>query len=69
MTWMFHVVVNAEEQHSLWPVGRDLPTGWSTVWGPDTESECLAYIEATWTDITPRSVRNRLAEMRGDDDR
>ncbi|MBT2408588.1 MULTISPECIES: MbtH family protein [unclassified Streptomyces] len=62
---MFHVVVNAEEQHSLWPVGRDLPAGWSAVSGPDTESECLAYIEAVWTDITPRSVRDRLAEQRG----
>ena len=61
MTRMFHVVVNAEEQHSLWPVGRDLPAGWSPTWGPNTESECLAHIEAAWPDITPRSVRDRLA--------
>lgn len=61
MTRMFHVVVNAEGQHSLWPNGRDLPGGWWAAWGPGTEAECLARIEEMWPDITPRSVLNRLA--------
>lgn len=69
MMRMFHVVVNAEEQHSLWPEGRDLPVGWSPAWGPGTESECLARIEETWHDITPRSVRSRLAGQGSDDHR
>jgi uncharacterized protein YbdZ (MbtH family) len=61
MTRMFHIVVNDEGQHSLWSADRELPAGWSPIWGPKTESECLAHIEATWLDITPRSVRDRLA--------
>ncbi|MDP9441185.1 MAG: MbtH family protein [Actinomycetota bacterium] len=62
MTRLFQVVVNDEDQHSLWPAERDLPTGWRHVWGPDTQDECLLHIEAVWTDITPRSVRERLAK-------
>jgi len=66
VTRQFLVVVNDEDQHSLWPVGRDLPPGWEAVFGPETEPECLLYVEASWPDITPRSVRDRLAAQAAD---
>jgi len=51
----FRVLVNERGQHSLWPAATDLPRGWVTVFGPDSRAECLAYVSATWLDITPKS--------------
>ena len=51
------VVINDEEQYSIWPVGRDLPAGWRRDGFTGTEEECLAYIEETWTDMRPASLR------------
>jgi MbtH protein len=51
------VVVNDEEQYSIWPSHREPPAGWRRVGEPATREDCLAYIERHWTDITPRSVR------------
>jgi MbtH protein len=51
------VVVNHEEQYSIWPTGRDVPAGWTAVGVEGTKDECLAHIATVWTDITPRSVR------------
>ena len=56
----YAVVVNHEEQYSIWPVDRDLPYGWQQVGVVGKKSECLEYIEEVWTDIRPRSVRERL---------
>jgi MbtH protein len=55
---IYHVVVNHEEQYSIWPAGRDLPNGWSAVGTTGSKDECLSYIEATWTDMRPLSLRN-----------
>ncbi|MFK0099875.1 MULTISPECIES: MbtH family protein [unclassified Streptomyces] len=52
----FHVVVNDEGQHSLWPAFADIPAGWEGVWGPGSRAEALEYITAHWTDIRPRSL-------------
>lgn len=52
----FHVVVNAEGQHSLWPSFADVPAGWQAVTGADTREFCLRYIEENWTDIRPKSL-------------
>ncbi|TRV79843.1 MbtH family protein [Streptomyces sp. 130] len=52
----FHVVVNDEGQHSLWPDFADIPAGWEGVWGPGNRSDALEYITAHWTDIRPRSL-------------
>jgi len=52
----FLVLVNAEGQHSLWPVFAAVPDGWETSFGPAGRAECLANIEASWTDIRPRSL-------------
>ncbi|WP_393060972.1 MbtH family protein [Streptomyces sp. LN549] len=54
---IFDVVVNAEEQHSIWPVGRDLPDGWTGTGFQGRKADCLAHIDAVWTDITPLSAR------------
>ncbi|MET9609959.1 MbtH family protein [Streptomyces sp. NPDC006512] len=52
----FRVVVNAEGQHALWPVFAKVPGGWDVVWGEGTRADALAYVEAHWTDIRPRSL-------------
>lgn len=57
----YDVVVNEEEQYSIWPAGRELPAGWRTVGVSGPKQECLAHIREVWTDITPLSVRRRLA--------
>ncbi|MFD8154358.1 MbtH family protein [Streptomyces sp. NPDC059720] len=52
----FHVVVNAEGQHALWPVSADIPAGWNAVWGPGPRAAALEYVETNWTDIRPLSL-------------
>jgi uncharacterized protein YbdZ (MbtH family) len=56
----FFVLVNDEEQHSLWPAFADLPAGWRVLYGEADRAACLDYIEQNWTDIRPKSLRNRL---------
>jgi MbtH protein len=53
----YRVVVNDEEQYSIWPAGRELPLGWTAEGTTGTRDECLAHIDEVWADITPRSVR------------
>jgi MbtH protein len=57
----YQVVVNAEEQYSIWPVGRELPLGWQVAPKAGSKSECLAYIEEVWVDMRPASLRRELA--------
>ncbi|MDI2127077.1 MbtH family protein [Yinghuangia seranimata] len=57
----FLVVVNDEEQHSLWPVFADVPAGWRVVFGEASRAECLEYVERNWTDMRPRSLREAMA--------
>ncbi len=56
----FVVLVNDEEQHSLWPSFAEVPAGWRTVFGADTRSACVAYVEEHWTDLRPKSLRDRM---------
>lgn len=60
----FMILVNHEEQYSLWPTFKDIPTGWKQIGPVGTKAECLAYVEAVWTDITPLSVRKALEEAK-----
>jgi MbtH protein len=53
----FAVVVNDEEQYSIWPADRELPSGWTREGVAGTRDECLDHIEKVWTDLRPRSVR------------
>ncbi|GLV55534.1 antibiotic synthesis protein MbtH [Dictyobacter sp. S3.2.2.5] len=61
-TRTYTVVVNHEEQYSIWFADRDLPLGWKEVGKSGSKSECLAYIKEVWTDMRPLSLRQKMAE-------
>ncbi|TDD03913.1 MbtH family protein [Nonomuraea deserti] len=50
------VLVNDENQHSLWPAGIDVPAGWRVVLEESPRAACLSYIETHWTDMRPASL-------------
>jgi len=52
----FLVLVNDENQHSLWPQFAEVPAGWKTVHGPAPRQDCLDYVEQNWTDMRPASL-------------
>lgn len=54
----FLVLVNAENQHSLWPEFMVVPDGWEVVCGPASRKDCVQYIEENWKDIKPKSLQN-----------
>lgn len=55
------VVINAEEQYSIWPQGRVIPEGWESAGFEGKENECADYIDRVWRDMRPRSLRQALA--------
>jgi MbtH protein len=59
LTTLYTVVVNAEEQYSIWSVGRECPPGWREAGKTGISQECIDYIRQVWTDMTPLSVRMR----------
>jgi MbtH protein len=61
-------VVNHEEQYSIWPADRELPLGWSDAGKRGIKSDVLAWIEEIWTDMRPKSLRERMEQMRRDDE-
>jgi MbtH protein len=56
----YAVVVNHEEQYSIWPAERELPAGWREAGKRGSKDECLAYIKEVWTDMRPLSLRKRM---------
>jgi MbtH protein len=64
-TETYQVVVNDEEQYSIWPAGRELPNGWHAEGVSGAKDDCLAHIELVWTDMRPRSLRERMAATSG----
>ncbi len=69
MSWddehaILEVVVNYEEQYSIWPADRELPQGWRKAGKRGTKPECLAWIEEVWTDMRPLSLRKRMDEAK-----
>lgn len=54
----FLVLVNDENQHSLWPAFVDVPAGWRQVHGEASRQSCLDYVEQHWTDMRPASLVN-----------
>jgi MbtH protein len=58
---IYKVVVNHEEQYSIWPASRENPIGWRDVGKVGLKPECLAYISEVWTDMRPLSLRERMA--------
>jgi len=59
---IYKVVVNHEEQYSIWPADRENPLGWRDAGKSGTKAECLAYIKEVWTDMRPLSLRKRMEE-------
>ena len=55
----YRVVVNHEEQYSLWPVHKVIPAGWRDAGKQGLKAECLAFIEESWTDMRPLSLRQK----------
>ncbi|MEV4050204.1 MbtH family protein [Amycolatopsis sp. NPDC049688] len=54
----FLVLVNAEEERSLWPVFAAVPAGWTVALEESSRADALAHVEATWTDLRPKSLRD-----------
>lgn len=55
------VVVNHEEQYSIWPAGRNVPAGWREAGMTGSKADCLAHIEKVWVDARPLSLRQAMA--------
>lgn len=60
---IYVVVVNHEEQYSIWPADRELALGWQAVGKRGSRVECLTYIEKMWTDMRPLSLRKEMDEF------
>jgi len=59
----YKVVVNHEEQYSIWAAGRQNPAGWQDVGKSGTKAECLDFIKSVWTDMRPLSLRKKMDEQ------
>lgn len=59
---IYKVVVNHEDQYSIWPDYKEIPNGWRAVGKTGHKPECLAYIKEVWTDMRPLSLRRQMAE-------
>jgi MbtH protein len=57
---LFKVVVNHEEQYSIWPLDKENAPGWRDAGKSGTKEECLAYIKDVWTDMRPLSLRKKM---------
>jgi MbtH protein len=62
-TTIYKVVVNHEEQYSIWPADRENALGWNDAGKSGLKAECLAYIKEVWTDMRPLSLRKRMDEQ------
>jgi MbtH protein len=60
---VYRVVINDEEQYSIWVADREIPAGWRAVDKEGPKAECLAYIDENWTDMRPLSLRRAMAEQ------
>ncbi|WP_405858831.1 MbtH family NRPS accessory protein [Streptomyces sp. NBC_00090] len=58
---LFHVLVNGEEQHSLWPVFAEVPEGWTVALAEAGRAACVDYVVEHWTDLRPLSLRRPVA--------
>jgi MbtH protein len=61
-TRIYRVVLNDEEQYSIWPADKPSPLGWRDGNKTGPKAECLAYINEVWTDMRPLSLRKRMEE-------
>ena len=61
---IYHVLINEEGQHSLWPSFIEVPAGWTIIHQSDSRAGCLKYVETHWTDMRPKSLIARMQEMK-----
>ena len=54
------VLINGEEQYSIWPSGKKIPNGWSETGKSGSKEECLSYVDEVWVDMRPLSLREKL---------
>ena len=59
-TRTYIVLINHEEQYSLWPQGKKIPEGWRSVGREGTREECSKYVDEVWTDMRPLSLRRHM---------
>ena len=59
---IYNVVVNHEEQYSIWPADKENAPGWRSVGKSGTKAECLSYIKEVWTDMRPLSLRKQMEQ-------
>lgn len=59
-TTIYQVVINHEEQYSIWPADREIPRGWKAVGPSGPKDTCLEYIKEVWTDMRPLSLRKKM---------
>ena len=64
-TTVYKVVLNHEEQYSIWPAERENPLGWRDAGTSGSKAECLAYINEVWTDMRPLSLRQKMDAVSG----
>jgi MbtH protein len=62
----YHVLINDEGQHSLWPSFKEVPKGWTIVRSSDSRAACLEFINQHWTDMRPNSLVRRMSQQTGD---
>lgn len=61
---LYRVVMNHEEQYSIWPADKEIPAGWSDAGKQGSRDDCLKYIEEVWTDMRPKSLREAMTRQR-----
>jgi len=57
-------LINEEEQYSLWYAWKDIPIGWKRVGPEGTRDQCLAYINEVWTDMRPKSLKDKMEKSK-----
>ena len=62
---IYKVVLNGEEQYSIWPAAQEIPAGWRDAGVSGPKQECLSHIEQVWADMRPLSLRKKMREQEG----
>lgn len=62
-TTIYKVVINQQDQYSIWPAHRDNPRGWQDAGKVGRKAACLSYIKEVWTDMRPSNLRKRMEEL------
>ena len=61
---IYKVVVNREDQYSIWPADRENAFGWQDAGKSGTKTDCLNYIKEVWTDMRPKSLKDKMKEQK-----